>query len=240
MQTVKEIAPMPVSGSFQDETLPIPADLRSREIVLTDNARTVLRKRYLRRGEDGKPVETEQEMFWRVAYNIALAESKLGGDQETVVRMARRFFDILTQLQFFPNSPTFTGAGTPLGQLAACFTADMRVTTADGLKRIADLQPGELVLTDQGRLRPVTQVYQRPYSDTLLHIKVAQIGTALEVTPEHPILTPNGWVKAGDLKVGDVVAAGMSQETWPTSVFDLTTLQFPIELEVQQTVDAVR
>jgi ribonucleotide reductase alpha subunit len=97
--------------------VPLPPDLQ-REIVLSDNARTVLRKRYLRRGEDGQPVETEQEMFWRVAYHVAKAEADYGGDVEGT---ARRFYDLLTGLKFFPNSPTFTGAGTPLGQLAACF-----------------------------------------------------------------------------------------------------------------------
>ncbi|MBP8974960.1 MAG: hypothetical protein KBH93_13920, partial [Anaerolineae bacterium] len=103
------------SNGFQKT--PLPPDL-ARPIALTDNARTVLRKRYLRRGEDGQPVETEQEMFWRVAYNIAKAEEEHGGDVEGI---ARRFYDLLTTLRFFPNSPTFTGAGTPLGQLAACF-----------------------------------------------------------------------------------------------------------------------
>ncbi len=34
---------------------------------------------------------------------------------------ARQFYELLTSKRFFPNSPTFTGAGTPLGQLAACF-----------------------------------------------------------------------------------------------------------------------
>ncbi len=103
------------SNGFQK--VPLPPDLQ-REIVLNDNARTVLRKRYLRRGEDGQPVETEQEMFWRVAYHVAKAEADYGGDVEAT---ARRFYDLLTGLKFFPNSPTFTGAGTPLGQLAACF-----------------------------------------------------------------------------------------------------------------------
>ncbi|NDJ85052.1 MAG: adenosylcobalamin-dependent ribonucleoside-diphosphate reductase [Chloroflexi bacterium] len=100
---------------------PIPADLADRHINITANARTVMEKRYLRRGEDGQPIETEQEMFWRVAYHVALAERTLGGDDEQVEFWARKFFDLLTNLAFFPNSPTFTGAGTPLGQLAACF-----------------------------------------------------------------------------------------------------------------------
>lgn len=89
-----------------------------RQVQLTDNARVVLEKRYLRRGPDGKPVETIEQMFWRVAYNVALAEKEWGEDVEQV---AQSFYDLLTHLNFFPNSPTFTGAGTPLGQLAACF-----------------------------------------------------------------------------------------------------------------------
>lgn len=97
--------------------VPFPPDL-ARDIPLSDNARTVLRKRYLRRGEDGQPAETEQEMFWRVAYHVAKVEADHGQPIEPV---ARRFYDLLTTLRFFPNSPTFTGAGTPLGQLAACF-----------------------------------------------------------------------------------------------------------------------
>ena len=99
------------------QKVPLPPDLQ-REIPLLDNARTVLRKRYLRRGPDGQPVETEQEMFWRVAYHVAKAEEAYG---QTTDAAARRYYDLLTGLNFFPNSPTFTGAGTPLGQLAACF-----------------------------------------------------------------------------------------------------------------------
>ena len=97
--------------------IPLPPDL-AREIPLSDNARTVLRKRYLRRGEDGQPAETEQEMFWRVAYHVAQSEADYN---QPVEPAARRYYELLTELRFFPNSPTFTGAGTPLGQLAACF-----------------------------------------------------------------------------------------------------------------------
>jgi ribonucleoside-diphosphate reductase alpha chain len=89
-----------------------------RAINLTDNARTVLEKRYLRRGPDGKPAETVEQMFWRVAHHVALAEREWGGSETDI---EDSFYDLLTTLRFFPNSPTFTGAGTPLGQLAACF-----------------------------------------------------------------------------------------------------------------------
>lgn len=90
---------------------------------LTPNARQVLEKRYLRRGADGKPIETPEEMFWRVASHVAAVESHYGNDANAV---AEEFYDLLTTLRFFPNSPTFTGAGTPLGQLAACFVLGLK------------------------------------------------------------------------------------------------------------------
>jgi ribonucleoside-diphosphate reductase alpha chain len=97
-------------------TPPIPTDLP--KIELTENARQVLLRRYVRRGDDGLPAETVEEMFWRVAYHVAKVEEAWSGD---VLLRAREFYILLTSKKFFPNSPTFTGAGTPLGQLAACF-----------------------------------------------------------------------------------------------------------------------
>jgi ribonucleoside-diphosphate reductase alpha chain len=87
-------------------------------IELTSNSRQVLTRRYVRRGPDGQPAESVEEMFWRVAYHVAAVESAWGG---AVLARAQEFYLLLTSKRFFPNSPTFTGAGTPLGQLAACF-----------------------------------------------------------------------------------------------------------------------
>ena len=97
-------------------TPPLPVDLGN--IALSENARQVLVRRYVRRNKDGKPAETVEEMFWRVAYHVARSEAEWDGDVEG---RARQFYRLLTSKSFFPNSPTFTGAGTPLGQLAACF-----------------------------------------------------------------------------------------------------------------------
>lgn len=96
--------------------LPLPKGLPP--VDLEQNGRKVLTKRYIRHGKDGQPTETVEEMFWRVAFNIAAAESEL--DVE-IGSLAKNFYGLLTTKRFFPNSPTFTGAGTPLGQLAACF-----------------------------------------------------------------------------------------------------------------------
>jgi ribonucleoside-diphosphate reductase alpha chain len=96
-----------------------PADAEaSVESLLSPNALQVLRRRYLRRGPDGEPEETVGQMFRRVACHVAAAEETWGSD---VAAMERAFYGLLTSLRFLPNSPTFTGAGTPLGQLAACF-----------------------------------------------------------------------------------------------------------------------
>ncbi len=97
-------------------TIPMPKELPRAQ--LTDNARQVLMKRYVRRGNDGKPVETVEEMFWRVAYHVARVEEQWGADVE---KRTVEYYHLLSSKKFFPNSPTFTGAGTPLGQLAACF-----------------------------------------------------------------------------------------------------------------------
>ncbi len=88
------------------------------EINLSENSRQVLHKRYLRRGLDGQPVESIEGMFQRVARAVAEPDAAHGYDIATT---EQSFYALLTSLRFFPNSPTFTGAGTPLGQLAACF-----------------------------------------------------------------------------------------------------------------------
>lgn len=97
-------------------TPPLPQGLSN--VELSENAYQVLTRRYIRKGEKGELVETPEEMFWRIAYHIAKVEKRWGADIQST---AIDFYNLLISRKFFPNSPTFTGAGTPLGQLAACF-----------------------------------------------------------------------------------------------------------------------
>jgi ribonucleoside-diphosphate reductase alpha chain len=97
----------------------VPSSL-NRDIVLSENALTVLRKRYLLRGPDGEPAESPAQMFWRVASVVAAPDAEYAGEEQAQAK-AHAFYDLLSSLRFMPNSPTFTGAGTALGQLAACF-----------------------------------------------------------------------------------------------------------------------
>lgn len=90
-------------------------------LQLTENALKVLEKRYLKRDENGKIIETPEQMFRRVAHHIALAEEKYGASPEKVKEIEEIFYRMMTELKFLPNSPTLMNAGRELGQLAACF-----------------------------------------------------------------------------------------------------------------------
>lgn len=97
-------------------TPPLPKG--TQDVHLSRNSLEVFKRRYLRKGEEGKPVETVKETFWRVAFHVAKVEDI---EEEEIIQVAKRFHNLIASKRFLPNSPTFTGAGTPLGQLAACF-----------------------------------------------------------------------------------------------------------------------
>jgi ribonucleoside-diphosphate reductase alpha chain len=88
--------------------------------TLSANALRVLEARYLRRDEDRRVIETPDELFGRVARSVAQAELVRGSSREAD-RWEQTFEQLLAGLEFLPNSPTLMNAGTPLGQLSACF-----------------------------------------------------------------------------------------------------------------------
>jgi ribonucleoside-diphosphate reductase alpha chain len=115
----------------------------NKKIDLSENAIKVLERRYLKRDEEGTLLEKPRDMFIRVAGNIAFAEKKYGKTEEEVKEIEKQFFDIMTDLDFLPNSPTLMNAGKELQQLAACFVlpvGDSMNAIFEALKETALIQ----------------------------------------------------------------------------------------------------
>src|SRR5512135_3342163 len=90
-------------------------------VGLTPNSLKVLEKRYLQKDEEGKPTETPEELFRRVAKTIAAADLMYGKSEADAMLTEEDFYEMITSLDFLPNSPTLMNAGRRLGQLSACF-----------------------------------------------------------------------------------------------------------------------
>ena len=87
---------------------------------IAGNAYEVLKRRYLAKDKEGKVVETPEQMFRRVARN--LAQGEIVEDPDTDVSpIFEEFYRMMAKLEFLPNSPTIMNAGRELQQLSACF-----------------------------------------------------------------------------------------------------------------------
>ncbi|MGP3666874.1 MAG: vitamin B12-dependent ribonucleotide reductase [Candidatus Bathyarchaeota archaeon] len=95
--------------------------LLTEKVNLTPNALKVLEKRYLKKDENGRVVETPQQMFLRVALTVASADKYYGKTNDEVEKTIEDFYNLMVNLEFLPNSPTLMNAGRELGQLSACF-----------------------------------------------------------------------------------------------------------------------
>jgi ribonucleoside-diphosphate reductase alpha chain len=126
---------------------------------LSSNAKIVLQKRYLLKDGSGNIVETPEEMFMRVARNIAQAEKvyKTAPDY-----WAEKYYNLMVNMKFLPNSPALMNAGKSIGQLAACFVLPVE----DSMDGIFDtLKNAALILQSGGgtgfsfsRLRPKSDI----------------------------------------------------------------------------------
>ena len=125
------------------------------EPKLTVNAMEVLKARYLLRDEEERIVENPTQLFARVARAIAKVDAQYG---DSPIDTEKTFFEMMTRLEFIPNTPTLFNAGTPIGQLSACFVLPVP-DSLDGIftavKNMALIeQTGGGVGFDFSRLRP--------------------------------------------------------------------------------------
>src|SRR5271169_319246 len=127
-------------------------------IKLTPNAATVLERRYLKRNEEGKVVETPEDLFRRITLHVASVDSLYGKGDALVRRTEEEFYEMITSFAFLPNSPTLMNAGRRLGQLSACFV----LPVGDSMESIFDAVKFAAIIHKSGggtgfsfsRLRP--------------------------------------------------------------------------------------
>ena len=97
----------------------------------TPNALRVVRERYLKK-EDGKVQETAEQMFERVAREIAKAGKRWGKTEEEVEELAARYYELMVTQRFMPNSPTLMNAGKDNGlQYSACYVLPIEDSIRD-------------------------------------------------------------------------------------------------------------
>src|SRR5687767_12608319 len=140
----------------------LPLNPPSGPVTLTQNARTVLEKRYLIKNDKGQPVEQPEDLFWRVATVVAEGDRRYGASEGDVAAVAEEFYWLMTQRRFEPNSPTLMNAGRPLGQLSACFVLPVEDSLSNGSNGIYDTLRAMALIHQSGggtgfsfsRLRP--------------------------------------------------------------------------------------
>jgi len=130
-------------------------------IPFSENAKIVLKRRYLKKDSEGNPIESPEQMFERVAKAVAFADTFF--DPKANVRKSQeKFLNMMTSLCFLPNSPTLMNAGKELGQLAACFVLPIE----DSMEEIFDTLKNTAIIHKSGggtgfsfsRIRPANDI----------------------------------------------------------------------------------
>ncbi|TET56504.1 adenosylcobalamin-dependent ribonucleoside-diphosphate reductase [Candidatus Bathyarchaeota archaeon] len=132
------------------------------ELKLPLNTILVLERRYLKKDENGQAIESTSQMFRRIAKSLAEVERQYGKTDAQIANYENEFYQLMTKLEFIPNSPTLMNAGTMFKQLSACFVLPIE----DSIESIFDTLKAAAIIHKTGggtgfsfsRLRPKRDV----------------------------------------------------------------------------------
>ncbi|MBI1974074.1 Hint domain-containing protein, partial [Candidatus Micrarchaeota archaeon] len=157
---------------------------------------------------------TAEHPFYRPDTSLVKAEDLRVGDRVLVLENGRLAEDELVSRVYMPgaNKVYNLRAGGPNAFFAndfavhnkgGCFLAGTQVSTPSGKKEIEKLEAGAAVysfdshgILVESKVKQLVKVIREGY------FRISTESASVDVTGEHPFLTPRGWVEAEDLRVG--------------------------------------
>ena len=104
--------------------------------TLSEQAQVVLGHRYFLKDDEGETTEDSTALFKRVAKAISQVEKGYFMLPVEIELLEQDFFDVMSNLEFIPNSPTLMNAGTEQGTLSACFVLPLE-DSMEGIMKAA-------------------------------------------------------------------------------------------------------
>ena len=106
--------------------------------ALSNQAEIILNHRYYLKDTENTVIEDAPALFRRVANAIASVDTQYEVFPKEVQKLSDKFFSMMQNLEFLPNSPTLMNAGTNQGTLSACFVLPLEDSMQDIMKAATD------------------------------------------------------------------------------------------------------
>lgn len=149
-----------------------------------------------------RQTDTEKFFHWYKPDYVFLAAAKVGGIYANSTYPANFTYDNLMVECNVVNSCHKFGVKKLLFLGSSCFRPGTLIITSNGFKNIEDIKIGDKVLTNKNNFKNVHHITKKEYVGNLKRVKFSGWGDIF-CTPDHEILTKNGYKKADELNQND-------------------------------------